>query len=225
MIDGLRCLGKHETAAHAAYSTEYFSSPLTPSVVNLPFEPLLIPTGVVALAEIGDKTQLLALVLAARYREPVAISLGIAAATLANHAVAGALGGWISSLIPLLWLHRGLAVSFLAMAIWTLVPDRLSDKDTHVTERFGVFGTTTIAFFLAEMGDKTQVATIALVARYDAPALVVIGTTVGMLIANIPVVLLGGRLSGRLPIKYIRMAAAVLFAALGLGTLWSLWTR
>ncbi len=193
--------------------------------MNLPFEPLLIPTGVVALAEIGDKTQLLALVLAVRYRKPMAISLGIAVATLANHAVAGALGAWISSLIPLLWLHRALAVSFLVMAIWTLVPDRLSDNDTHVTERFGVFGTTTIAFFLAEMGDKTQVATIALVARYDAPALVVIGTTVGMLIANIPVVLLGGRMSGRLPMKHIRIAAAMLFAALGLGTLWSLWTR
>lgn len=192
--------------------------------MNLPFESLLISTGVVALAEIGDKTQLLALVLAARYRKPLAISLGIAFATLANHAGAGALGAWIAGVIPTLWLQHGLAVSFLVTAIWTLVPDRLSDDDAHVKELFGVFGTTTLAFFLAEMGDKTQVATVALVARFDDPILVVIGTTLGMLIANVPVVLLGERLSGRLPMRYIRIAASLLFAALGLGTLWSAWT-
>ena len=192
--------------------------------MNLPFESLLISTGVVALAEIGDKTQLLALVLAARYRKPLTISLGIAFATLANHAGAGALGAWIAGVIPALWLQHGLAISFLVTAIWTLVPDRLSDDDARVKELFGVFGTTTLAFFLAEMGDKTQVATVALVARFDDPILVVIGTTLGMLIANVPVVLLGERLSGRLPMRYIRIAASLLFAALGLGTLWSAWT-
>ena len=193
--------------------------------MNLSLESLLIPTGVVALAEIGDKTQLLALVLAARSRKPMAISLGIAVATLANHAGAGALAAWISSVLPALWLQGSLALSFLATAVWTLVPDRLSDDEARVTERFGVFGTTVVAFFLAEMGDKTQVATVALVARFDAPTLVVIGTTLGMLIANVPVVLLGNRLSGRLPMKHIRVAAALLFAGLGLWTLWGPWSR
>ncbi len=181
-------------------------------------ESLLVSTGLVALAEIGDKTQLLALLLAARIRKPLPIILGILAATLANHALAGALGAWLTSVLQPEALRWILGLSFIAMALWMLVPDTLDDVNPAVT-RFGVFGTTLVTFFLAEMGDKTQVATVALAARYSALWLVVLGTTLGMMIANVPAVLLGDRLSQRVPKRLVHGIAAALFAILGIAAL------
>lgn len=178
----------------------------------------LISTGIVALAEIGDKTQLLALILAARFRKPVPIVLGILVATLANHTLAGALGAWITTLFSPQALRWLLGLSFIAMAGWILIPDKLDDTDAKTT-RFGVFGTTLVAFFLAEMGDKTQVATVALAAQYQAMLAVVAGTTLGMMIANVPAVLLGDRAANRMPVRLVHSIAAGLFAALGLATL------
>ena len=181
-------------------------------------EAFLVSTGVVALAEIGDKTQLLAFILAARFRKPVPIVAGILAATLANHAAAGALGAWITSQVRPGTLRVALGLSFIAMAAWTLVPDRLDERDAKLPHA-GVFVTTLVAFFLAEMGDKTQIATVALAARYHAFASVVAGTTLGMMIANVPAVLVGGRLAHRLPIRLVRTIAAAIFAALGAAAL------
>lgn len=178
-------------------------------------EALLVSTGVVALAEIGDKTQLLSLVLAARYRRPWPIIIGILAATLANHALAAAAGSWITTALGANALRWILGVSFLAMAAWALVPDRLDDKDAAL-RRFGVFGATLVAFFLVEMGDKTQIATVALAAAYATFAPVVAGTTLGMMIANVPAVLLGDRVLAVVPIRYMRAGAAAAFAAFGL---------
>lgn len=182
-------------------------------------EALLVSTGVVALAEIGDKTQLLAFVLAARFKAPRPIILGIFLATLANHGVAGALGAWITTLLSPTLLRWILGLGFLAMAIWTLVPDKLEGTDASTVTRWGVFGTTFVTFFLAEMGDKTQIATVALAAHYTLPVVVVIGTTAGMLIANVPAVFAGERLSTKIPMRLIRGIAASLFALLGLFTL------
>ena len=176
-------------------------------------EAFLVSTGIVALAEMGDKTQLLSLVLAARFRRPWPIVLGIFLATVANQALAAAVGGWLAVLVGPDWMRIGIGVGFLAMAAWTLVPDRLDDE--LQTGRFGVFLATCIAFFLAEMGDKTQVATVALAARYGAFASVVLGTTVGMMLANVPVVFLGERIAARLPLKLLRRVAAGAFAVLG----------
>jgi len=156
----------------------------------------LVSTGVVALAEIGDKTQLLAFILAAKFRKPIPIILGILVSTIANHAFAGALGAWITSLASPEIMRWVLGVSFIAMAIWTLIPDKFDEEEAKFV-RFGVFGTTVVAFFLAEMGDKTQVATVALAAQYHAFFAVVAGTTLGMMIANVPAVLLGDRIAGR----------------------------
>ena len=181
----------------------------------------LMSTGIVALAEIGDKTQLLSLVLAARYRRPLPIILGILVATLLNHALASAVGAWLTTVLGPQVLRWGLGVSFLAMAVWMLIPDKLDDDDAPPTGRLGVFGATLIAFFLAEMGDKTQVATVALAARYGEMAWIVAGTTLGMMIANVPAVLLGDRLSGRLPVRLVHALAAILFAALGVTVLLS----
>ena len=181
-------------------------------------EALLVSTGLVALAEIGDKTQLLALLLAARFRKPVPIILGILVATLANHALAGAFGAWITTVLRPEALRWILGLSFLAMAAWMLVPDTLDDVAPTLT-RFGVFGTTLVTFFLAEMGDKTQVATVALAARYVSLPPVVLGTTLGMLIANVPAVLLGDRLAHRVPKRLVHGVAAALFAALGVAAL------
>ena len=184
------------------------------------FEPLLISTGIVALAEMGDKTQLLALVLAARFRKPWPIILGILAATLLNHGLAGALGAWLTGWLGPDRLRIGLGVSFLLMAAWTLIPDKLEDEPLSTRKgKLGIFGTTTVAFFLAEMGDKTQVATIALAARFDAYFWVVAGTTIGMLLANVPVVWLGERFAQRIPIRLVHAIAAGLFAVLGVVTL------
>lgn len=181
-------------------------------------EAFLISAGIVALAEIGDKTQLLAFILAAKFRKPIPIVLGILAATIANHAFAGALGAWITSLMNPQTLRWVLGVSFIAMAIWTLIPDKFEEDDARLA-RFGVFGTTLVAFFLAEMGDKTQVATVALVAQYHAFFYVVAGTTLGMMIANVPAVLLGEKIAQRMPVRVVHAVAAVIFATLGVATL------
>jgi len=181
-------------------------------------EAFLISTGIVALAEIGDKTQLLSFLLAAKFRKPWPIIAGILVATLANHALAGAVGNWITTLVGPQALRWVLGLSFLAMAVWVLIPDRLDADDARLV-RLGVFGTTLIAFFIAEMGDKTQVATVALAAQYQAFAAVVIGTTLGMMIANVPAVLLGKRIAQRMPVALVHRIAAAIFALLGIATL------
>jgi putative Ca2+/H+ antiporter (TMEM165/GDT1 family) len=181
-------------------------------------EAFLISTGIVALAEIGDKTQLLAFILAAKFRKPVPIILGILLATIANHAFAGALGAWITDLMSPQTLRWVLGVSFIAMGIWTLIPDKFDEDDARLA-KLGVFGTTLVAFFLAEMGDKTQVATIALVAQYHAFFYVVAGTTLGMMIANVPAVLLGDKIAKRMPVRVVHAVAAAIFALLGIATL------
>ena len=187
-------------------------------------EAFLISTGIVALAEIGDKTQLLALVLAARFRKPVPIILGILVATLANHALAGAAGAWISAVLGPTAMRWILGLSFIGMAAWTLKPDRLDDDDSSserraAASRFGVFGSTLVAFFLLEMGDKTQIATVALAAKYAALGAVVLGTTLGMMIANVPAVLLGEVAASRLPMRLVHRFAAAIFFALGVTVL------
>lgn len=181
-------------------------------------EAFLISTGIVALAEIGDKTQLLAFILAAKFRKPWPIILGILAATIANHAFAGAVGAWLTSLVSPETLRWTLGISFLAMAVWTLIPDKMEEEEAGLV-RFGVFGTTLIAFFLAEMGDKTQVATVALAAQYQTVVTVVAGTTLGMMLANVPAVLLGDRIAHRMPVRLVHALAAALFAILGVATL------
>lgn len=182
-------------------------------------ESLLVSTGVVALAEIGDKTQLLAFILAARFKKPVPIILGILAATIVNHGLAGALGAWITSAVSPEILRWVLGLSFIGMAVWTMVPDKIEEEETQVAKRFGVFGATLITFFLAEMGDKTQIATVAMAAHYASPLLVVIGTTLGMLIADVPAVLAGDRLANKIPMKLVHSIAAAIFALLGVATL------
>lgn len=179
-------------------------------------ESLYIPTLIVALAEIGDKTQLLALLLAARFRRPWPIIAGIVVATLANHFAAGAIGNWVASFFSPAALSWTLAASFVAVALWTLIPDKLDDDESAGFKRYGPFLTTLVAFFLAEMGDKTQVATVMLAAQYPHFILVVIGTTLGMLLANVPVVLAGNFAAERLPLDLIRRVAAGAFAALAL---------
>jgi putative Ca2+/H+ antiporter (TMEM165/GDT1 family) len=179
-------------------------------------EAFFVSTLVVALGEIGDKTQLLALLLAARFRRPIPIIAGIFAATLFNHALAGIVGNWIRSAVAPELLRWGLGLSFLAIAAWALIPDRIEEKDSAPMGRYGVFAVTLVTFFLAEIGDKTQLATVALAARFENLVAVVCGTTVGMLIADVPAVLLGGTASLKIPFKAIRYAAAVLFAAIGI---------
>lgn len=179
-------------------------------------ESLFVPTLIVALAEIGDKTQLLALLLAARFRRPWPIIWGMVVATLANHLAAGAVGNWVAGLLSPALLSWILAASFIAVALWTLIPDKLDDDESSSLKRYGPFLTTLIAFFLAEMGDKTQVATVMLAAQYPHFIMVVLGTTLGMLIANVPVVLAGNFAADRLPLTLIRRLAAIAFAALAL---------
>jgi putative Ca2+/H+ antiporter (TMEM165/GDT1 family) len=183
---------------------------------KVPVEAFLVSTAVVAIGEIGDKTQLLALVLAARFQRPLPIIAGIFVATIANHALAGYIGNLLQGAIPAEYLRWAVALSFFAVALWALKPDTLDDGDQPPpASRWGVFGVTVVAFFLAEMGDKTQVATIVLAARFASLTAVVIGTTLGMLIANVPVVLIGKAASTRIPFKAVRIAAAALFAGLG----------
>jgi Ca2+/H+ antiporter, TMEM165/GDT1 family len=179
------------------------------------FDAFLISAGVVALGEMGDKTQLLALLLAARYRKPWPICLGIFVATLANHAAAGALGAWAAQLIPPSWLRWALGLSFLAVAAWMLVPDNADEIQGKGRGKLGVFGVTVIAFFLAEMGDKTQIATVMLAAKYNALWIVTAGTTLGMMLANVPVVLLGERVIKLIPLHWVHRLSAVVFASMG----------
>lgn len=181
-------------------------------------EAFLVSTGIVALAEIGDKTQLLAFLLAARFRKPLPIILGILIATLLNHGVAGAFGAWVTSFFSQETLRLVLGVSFIGMAIWILIPDKIDDTEATLT-RSGVFGTTLVTFFLAEIGDKTQIATIALAAQYQALIWVVLGTTLGMMLANVPAVLLGERVANKIPVRLVHAVAAALFAALGVAAL------
>ena len=181
-------------------------------------EAFLVSTGIVALGEMGDKTQLLALLLAAKFRRPVPIIVGILVATLVNHALAGAVGDWIARALGpdvLRWVIGG---SFIAMAVWMLIPDKIDEAEGG-HQRFGVFGTTVIAFFLAEMGDKTQIATVALAARYTDLVAVVAGTTLGMMIANVPAVLLGDVVAKKVSMTLVHGIAAAIFAVLGVLTL------
>jgi putative Ca2+/H+ antiporter (TMEM165/GDT1 family) len=182
-------------------------------------EALFISTGVVALAEIGDKTQLLAFILAARFKKPLPIIAGILCATIINHGLAGALGAWITTTVSPGVLRWILGASFIGMAIWTMIPDKIEDEETHVARKLGVFGATFITFFLAEMGDKTQIATIALAAHYASPLLVVIGTTLGMLLADVPAVFIGDKFATKIPMKLVHSIAAAIFALLGVATL------
>ena len=181
-------------------------------------EAFLVSTMVVGIAEIGDKTQILSMILAARFQRPVPILFGILLATIANHAVAGFAGELFGSLLAGPWLRWILGLSFFSVAVWALFPDRY-EGDEKRTTRSGAFTSTLIAFFLAEIGDKTQIATVGLAARFEVFYSVVIGTTLGMMLANIPAVILGDRLAGRLPVKAIRLIAAVVFALLGIATL------
>lgn len=176
--------------------------------------PFLLSAGVVALAEMGDKTQLLALVLAAQFRKPYAIAAGILAATLANHALAAWAGAAAGGLLQGFWFQLALAASFVGLGLWSLVPDRL-EADGVPRRRFGAFATTLVAFFLVEMGDKTQVATVALAAEYQAVAAVAAGTTLGLMAANLPAVALGQAFAGRLPLKALRLSAAAVFLGIG----------
>jgi putative Ca2+/H+ antiporter (TMEM165/GDT1 family) len=179
-------------------------------------EIILASTLLVALAEIGDKTMLLAIILACRFRAPVQIIAGIFAATVVNHALAAWAGMEIAGLLDGTWFRLAVGLGFVAMAIWTLVPDKVDEEDSDAPARFGVFLTTTIAFFAAEMGDKTQIATVALGARYHAVGLVALGTTLGMMIANVPAVFLGDRITRYVPLRYVRIAAALIFLILGI---------
>ena len=188
-------------------------------------EALLISTGVVALAEIGDKTQLLAFILAARFKKPYPIIAGILCATIVNHGLAGALGAWITTVISPGTLRWILGASFIGLAIWTLIQDKIEEEETQIAKKWGVFGATLITFFLAEMGDKTQIATVALAANYAAPVMVVIGTTLGMLIADVPAVFVGNKFADKIPMKLVHSIAAGIFALLGVLTLLGVGTK
>ncbi|MCC2974730.1 TMEM165/GDT1 family protein [Massilia sp. IC2-476] len=178
----------------------------------------LVSTGIVGLAEIGDKTQLLAFLLAARFRRPLPIVFGIFVATIANHAFAAAVGALVNELLGPNTMRWVLGLSFLGMAAWTMIPDEIDPNDTPLA-RYGVFLTTLLAFFVAEMGDKTQVATVALAARYESMAAVVAGTTFGMMLANVPAVIFGERIAKRVPLTLVHGLAALIFAVLGIATL------
>ncbi|GAB2877590.1 TMEM165/GDT1 family protein [Uliginosibacterium flavum] len=185
-------------------------------------EAFLVSTGIVALAEIGDKTQLLALVLATRLKKPLPICLGIFVATLLNHACAAAVGQWITTYIGPDAMRWILGISFIAMAGWMLIPDKLDDDEGTKQQRFGAFLTTLIAFFIVEMGDKTQIATVALAAKYVNLTAVVAGTTAGMLLANVPVVYFGDKLIKIVPLKIVHAVCALIFVLLGLAALLNL---
>ncbi len=186
-------------------------------------EPLTVSTGVVALAEIGDKTQLLAFLLAARFKKPLPIIAGIFVATVLNHGLAGALGSWITANISPEVLRWVLGASFIGMAVWTLIPDEIEDDEAQVAQRFGVFGATVVTFFLAEMGDKTQIATVAMAAHYTqqlaSPLWVIVGTTLGMMIADVPAVFVGNKLAAKIPMRLVHGIAAGIFGLLGAATL------
>lgn len=180
-----------------------------------------VSTAIVTLAEMGDKTQLLALILAARFRKPWPIVWGILVATIVNHALAGAVGAWVTQWVGPDAMRWILGISFIAMAVWMLIPDKMDDEGISEHSRWGVFGTTLVAFFLAEMGDKTQIATVMLAAQYQAFFWVVVGTTLGMMLANAPVVWLGDKLVQRVPIRLVHMISAAIFLVLGVLALFS----
>jgi putative Ca2+/H+ antiporter (TMEM165/GDT1 family) len=182
-------------------------------------EALFVSIGVVALAEVGDKTQLLAFILAARFKKPFPIIAGILCATIVNHALAGALGAWITTAVRPEILRWVLGLSFVGMAVWTMIPDKIEEEETKVAGKLGVFGATLVTFFLAEMGDKTQLATVAMAAHYGQPVKVVIGTTLGMLLADVPAVLVGDRVASRFPMRLVHLIAAAIFLVLGVATL------
>jgi putative Ca2+/H+ antiporter (TMEM165/GDT1 family) len=182
-------------------------------------EALLVSTGVVAISEIGDKTQLLALLLATRFRRPIPIILGILAATVLNHAVAALAGSWIATTVDPHWLRWGVAVLFLGMAGWALIPDKIDEGEVKTFGAHSAFLATAIAFFLAEMGDKTQIATAALAAKFGTVIPVVIGTTLGMLIADVPAVLCGHAFAHKINPRWVRYAATAIFAVLGVTVL------
>lgn len=182
-------------------------------------EALFMSAGVVALAEIGDKTQLLAFILAARFKRPIPIIIGIFVATIVNHGLAGALGTWITSVLSPQVLRWIVGASFVGMAAWILIPDKIEEEETQIAKKLGVFGATIVTFFLAEMGDKTQIATVALAAHYAHPVMVVAGTTLGMLIADVPAVFIGDKFSRKIPLKLVHGIAAAIFAVIGILTL------
>ena len=184
-------------------------------------EPFLVSAGVVALGEMGDKTQLLAFLLAAKFKRPLPIILGILAATLFNHTAAGAVGSWLAAFLGPQVLRWVIGGGFLAMAAWMLIPDKVDEDAAESKQRFGVFGTTLVAFFLAEMGDKTQIATVALAARYNDLLPVVAGTTLGMMLADVPAVFLGDRIAQKVPMRLVHGIAAAIFAVLGVLTLFN----
>ena len=187
---------------------------------------LLVSTGLVALAEMGDKTQLLAFLLAARFKKPAPIIAGIFVATILNHALAGAVGQWVASAVSPQVMRWVLGLAFIAMAAWTLIPDKIDEDETTLSSsRFGVFGATLVTFFLAEMGDKTQLATVSLAARFDSTVLVILGTTLGMMLANVPAVYLGKNFAARINMRLVHSIAAAIFAVLGVATLLGLGER
>lgn len=201
---------------------------LSPATANTPpglppapiMEAFLTATALVAIAEIGDKTQLLSFVLAARLRRPMPIIAGIFVATLLNHAFAGAVGNWVARVVPASWMTWIVGLTFIAFGLWALIPDKLEEEEAAPKHaNWGAFATTSVAFFLAEMGDKTQFATVALGARFPELWAVVLGTTLGMMIANVPAVIIGEKLAHRLPLDKIRWAAAALFVLTGALTL------
>jgi len=182
-------------------------------------EAFLISTGAVLLGEIGDKTMLLALVLATRFRKPWPVIAGILVATLLNHALAGLLGGWIRTVLPDQWLPWIVGGLFIAVGLWALIPDKIDEDEAEPKGNGSAFLVTTIAFFLAEIGDKTQIATTLLAARFDSLIAVIAGTTTGMMLADVPVIFIGAAMAKKLPLKPIRMVAAALFIVLGVSTL------
>lgn len=179
-------------------------------------EAFFVSLGVVALGEMGDKTQLLAFVLAAKFKRPVPIILGVLTSTLVNHFFAGVVGQWVAVQLGPALLRWVVGLSFLGMAGWVMVPDKADDKALSYAARFGIYGTTVIAFFLAEMGDKTQIATAALAARYHDLLPVVAGTTAGMMVSDIPAIFLGNKFAQKIPMHLVHGIAALIFAALGL---------
>lgn len=179
-------------------------------------EGFLLSTGIVALAEIGDKTQLLAFLLAARFKKPAPIILAILVATLINHGLAGAVGAFIVSQVSPDVLRWILGASFIGMAVWTMIPDKIEEEESQIATKLGVFGATLITFFLAEMGDKTQLATIALSASIQNTFIVVAGTTLGMMIADVPAVFIGDKLADKIPVKAVHTVSALIFLILGI---------
>lgn len=201
-------------SCHAGRGCDVVGLKQLPGPETILVEALFTSTAVVALAEIGDKTQLLAIVLATRFQRPVPIILGILVATLANHFLAALIGAQAAAFLEGDWFRYLIAASFIAMAAWTLIPDKLDDIEEKPA-RFGAFVTTVIAFFLVEMGDKTQIATVALSARFNDLLMVTMGTTLGMMLANVPAVFLGNELIRRVPLKVVRLIAALLFLVIG----------